>query len=445
MLQCEETEETTTKAPPAYINANYIRQALECNVSGSMYDDKRVNVLECVFQCINEEGANNRSDIYRAHVKFEEYRLGRPVADNTTLIVKDVIMDAATKANTNELVMFQHVLPRMKRILSDISDYRYGTDKYVSKKMALKLFADCLFCERGIREIFVLEDLQELDYGPLEPRYGLDFEESKIVMSKLADLHAASMQYMKEYPNGAATLLPSPLANGISPTSRQAVTAFEGMRNAIKMVEQWTGFGGIAASMRIWTENFNERLTQVLRRRRCRFSVINHGELCTKNILIRLGVQESADLKILIVPKDAVFLDFQLSFVGSCGYDLNVFLYTSVSVEVLKLHRHELLRHYHDRLKETLKRLKFQEAELPSWQTLMGEVYDLEFIGYYALLCLLPLSCMDDVASTEELERQHKLMYENQRVQEMLRYGLPRLTQLGVLDLVPRERDYPPS
>ncbi|XP_039962788.1 uncharacterized protein LOC120776325 [Bactrocera tryoni] len=445
MLQGKETEETTTKAPPAYINANYIRQALECNVSGSMYDDKRVNVLECVFQCINEEGANNRSDIYRAHVKFEEYRLGRPVADNTTLIVKDVIMDAATKANTNELVMFQHVLPSMKRILSVISDYRYGTDKYVPKKRGLKLFADCLFCERGKCEIFVMEDLHALDYRPLEPRYGLDFEESNIVMSKLADLHAASMQYMKEFPNMVATLLPSPLSSGISPTRRQAVTAFEGMRNAIKMVEQWTGFDGIAASMRIWTENFNERLTQVLRRRRCRFNVINHGELCTKNILTRLGVKDSSDPNIVIVPKDAVFLDFQLSFVGSCGYDLNVFLYTSVSVEVLKLHRHELLRHYHDRLKETLKRLKFQEPELPTWQTLIDEVYDLEFIGYYALLCLLPLSCMDGVASTEEHERQHKLMYENERVQEMLRYGLTRLAQLGVLDCITSETDIPPS
>lgn len=441
MLQHEETEKTTMKVPPAYINANYIRQALECN----MYYDKPVNVLECIFQCITEEDSKNRSDIYRAHVQFEEYRSGHPEIYNTTLIVKDVIRDAATKATTNELVMFQHVLPSMKRILSGISDYRYRTDNYVPKKRGLKLFADCLFCERGKGEIFVMEDLQALDYGSLDPRYGLDLEESKLVMSKLADLHAASMRYMKEFPNMVATLLPSPLSNGISPTSRQAVTAFEGMRTAIKMVEQWAGFDGISASMRIWMENFNERLTQVLRSRLCRFNVINHGELCTKNILIRLGVQDSSDPNIVIVPKDAVFLDFQSSFVGSCGYDLNVFLYTSVSVEVLKLHRQELLRHYYDRLKETLKGLKFQEPELPTWQTLLDEVYDLEFIGYYALLCLLPLSCMDGVASTEGHERRHKLMYENQRVQEMLRYGLTRLAQLGVLDCITSETDYPPS
>lgn len=248
------------------------------------------------------------------------------------------------------------------------------------------------------------------------------------------------MRYLKEYPSGAATLLPSKFANGFKPTSRQAVMGFESMSTAVKMVEKWTGFGGIAASMRIWMENFNERLTQVLKRRHCRFNVITHGELWTKNILMRYVHRSGA-----MEPCDAVFMDFRWSFIGGCGYDLNFFFNTSVNVEVLAANRCDLLRCYYERLLETIMHLGFPKNELPSWDILLGEVYDLEFIGYYAMLCLLPISCMDPLASTEEREKQRKLMYENERVQAMFRHCLPRFYEMGVFDCVTENANCPPS
>uniref|UniRef100_A0A0A1XID2 Ribonuclease T n=1 Tax=Zeugodacus cucurbitae TaxID=28588 RepID=A0A0A1XID2_ZEUCU len=424
----------STKVPPAYINANYIQQAMEC------YFEKCVIILECTFKCIALEGEYCSSDIYRTQVKFEINRHGRRVYDNMSIIVKDAVMDVSAPMGTNELVMFKHVLPHVRRILSEVTFYHYQVPETDHRTLLTKMFADCLFCERGKNEVFVLEDLKASNYKKVDHRKGLDLELSRAVMRKLADFHAATMIYLNTYPSAAATLFPSTFANGISPISRHAAKVFEGMRTAIKLVEQWTGFGGIAASMRIWLENCNERLTQVLQTERCRFQVITHGELWAKNILMRMSQKYCVGEL-----RDAAFVDFQLSFVGSCGYDLNVFLNTSVQLEVLKAHRYELLRYYYDRLTETLKYLNWEEEKIPSWETVMSEVYDLEFIGYYALLYLLPISCMEREAPTQDSEKQHTSLYENERVQEMFRYALERFAKLGVLECVIQESDNPPS
>lgn len=138
-------------------------------------------------------------------------------------------------------------------------------------------------------------------------------------------------------------------------------------------------------------------------------------------------------------------VDFQMDFVGSCAYDLNFFLNTSVQLVALKLYRYELLRHYYTHLKATLKILGTEETNIPSWQVLVEEVRDLEIVSYYALACELPMCCMDregsagltlnsliDPAIKKETR---KKMFGNKRVLDMLRYGLDRLNELGVLDL----------
>lgn len=56
----------------------------------------------------------------------------------------------------------------------------------------------CYFCARDPREIYVLEDLNDVDYRSVNRYVGLDFEETKVVLEKLAIFHAASMKYIEK-------------------------------------------------------------------------------------------------------------------------------------------------------------------------------------------------------------------------------------------------------
>lgn len=56
----------------------------------------------------------------------------------------------------------------------------------------------CYFCERNPREIYVLEDLNDAEYRSMNRYVGLDLEETKVVLKKLAIFHAASMKYIEK-------------------------------------------------------------------------------------------------------------------------------------------------------------------------------------------------------------------------------------------------------
>ncbi|XP_053953437.1 uncharacterized protein LOC128860170 [Anastrepha ludens] len=432
--------QTETQLPPAYLNAGFIKRALEIHFNGAIGDSNKnvVDILELYWKRAIADGENFCSVIYRAKVHFLLYSSGAQNSSEKreiTLIVKDVIREIS-ELGSNELAMYRHVLPEIQQILAQT----VRENKNENEAIKPKLYANCFFCERDEREIYVLEDLNTADYRSVDRYAGLNLEETKVVLKKLAQFHAASMKYIEKFPAETAALLPSTFDNALDNDVFFNAIALGGIRAAAKVVGEWADFEDIAEKMRLSLVKFDECAKRIMQKERCRFKVITHGDLWANNILMKYATVEGVKL-----PEDAVFVDFQMDFVGSCGYDINFFLNTSVQLIILKFHRYELLRHYYTNLKATLKSLGTQDADIPSWQMVMEEVRDLEFISYYAMVCELPLCCMDREGSQglslnclidpATQAATHKLMYENKRVLEMLHYGLDRLNELGVLDL----------
>nr|XP_036214358.1 uncharacterized protein LOC118680106 [Bactrocera oleae] len=438
------TKQTEATLISPYLNADFIKHALERHFNGALdgSNQHKIEMLECQFERATAEGENFCSVIYRAKVQF---RLQSAGAENSnekreiTVIVKDVLGEIA-ELGSNELAMYKHVLPEMQKILDQAAEKHKIGDAVATQKF----YANCYFCERNPREIYVLEDLNDAEYRSMNRYVGLDLEETKVVLKKLAIFHAASMKYIEKFPTESAALMPSTFtvtANGKNEDVISNAIFVGGITAATKIVAEWKDFEEIAMKMRTFVEKFDACAKRVMRPERCRFNVITHGDLWANNILMKYASVDGKQ-----VPHDAVFVDFQMDFVGSCGYDLNFFLNTSVQLDVLKLHRYELLRHYYTHLKDTLKILGTEESDIPSVQVVMEEVRDLELVSYYALACELPICCMDregsvgltlhsliDPAIKEET---HKKMFANKRVLDMLRYGLDRLNELGVLDLL---------
>uniref|UniRef100_A0A0A1WRG4 Uncharacterized kinase-like protein D1044.1 n=1 Tax=Zeugodacus cucurbitae TaxID=28588 RepID=A0A0A1WRG4_ZEUCU len=437
------TNQTEATLPPSYLNADFIKQVLESHFNGAHDggNNNKVEILECQFERATAEGENFCSVIYRAKVQFclqradAENSKNSNAKRNITVIVKDVLGEIA-ELGSNELVMYKHVLPEMQKILElPAEENKIGDGAAVPK-----FYATCYYSARDPREIYVLEDLNDAGYCGMNRYVGLDLEETKVVLKKLAIFHAASMKYIEKFPTESAALLPSTFANGFHDDVYFNAIVVGGITAAAKIVAEWENFEEIATKMRASVDKFDECAKRVIRTERCRFKVLTHGDLWANNVLMKYATVNGKQ-----VPQDAVFVDFQMGFVGSCGYDINFFLNTSVQMDVLKLHRYELLRHYYAQLKETLKTLGTAATDIPTWQMIVEEVRDLELASYYALACELPLCCMDREGSVglslnslidpSTKEATHKKMFGNKRVLDMLRYELDRLNELGVLDL----------
>ena len=130
-------------------------------------------------------------------------------------------------------------------------------------------------------------------------------------------------------------------------------------------------------------------------------------------------------------------LDFQNCFVGSLGYDINYFLYTSLELNVLKLHYYDLLHSYYVSFEQTLRQCKAEY--IPKYNELCEEITAMQFVGLYAALCEYPICCMS-LENAEGFTDQsfgttkHEALYRNAQVVEMIRYGLDRFEELHVLD-----------
>ncbi|XP_036325753.1 uncharacterized protein LOC118738850 [Rhagoletis pomonella] len=413
--------QTEATFPPTYLNGNYIKRALESHFNGANVSSNKckVQILECHWKRATEDCENFCSVIYRANVHFHLHCAGAQNSNEKrelTVIVKDVNSDVAEEGS-NEWAMYEHVLPEMQSILEKAAKKNQNGDAAIRPK----LYANCLFCEHNEKEIYVLEDLNLTEYQSANRFIGMDLEEAKITLKKLAQFHAVSMKYIENFPTESAALRPSTFDCEMDIEN----DGLDGIRASYNIVTEWIDFEDIAAKMHISVKKFDECAKRIMRPERCNFKVITHGDLWSNNILIKYATVEGMQ-----VPHDAVFVDFQVGFVGSCGYDLNFFLNTSTQLNVLKLHRFELLRFYYTHLKETLKHLGTEAAAIPSWQMVLEEVRDLEFVGYYALTCELPTCCMNRGISPDSPK-----IYESKRFLEMLRYGVDRLNELGVLDL----------
>jgi len=78
-----------------------------------------------------------------------------------------------------------------------------------------------------------------------------------------------------------------------------------------------------------------------------KMNVLNHGDCWNNNMLFKLDPETGK-------VSDHIFVDLQITRLGSPNLDLGYFLYTSVQGDVRRAHLMELLQHYFDNLAKAL-------------------------------------------------------------------------------------------
>ena len=215
--------------------------------------------------------------------------------------------------------------------------------------------------------MIVLEDLNKLGFSLANRKQRLNFAETKLLLEKLAKFHAASAVLHENDPKLLQYFMEGPFSGDeLTPIHFFFMAS---MQETIKTVESNPELSQYADKLKAFGETLFERMKRILSRSSSdKMQVLNHGDLWINNILFTKD------------HKDAVLVDFQESFFGSPGVDLNHLIYTSSDFEVHEKHLDELLESYTNTLATTLKKLNYKK-EIPSLEDVKLEFKNKEDNG----------------------------------------------------------------
>ncbi|CRL03776.1 CLUMA_CG016261, isoform B [Clunio marinus] len=241
-------------------------------------------------------------------------------------------------------------------------------------------------------EIIVLDDLKAAGYEMLNRKVGLNMEQTKMLLTKLAKFHAASaIRYQKDgiiqhhFDRSTMPLFPTdgPMAEGFEKMSK---TFEDSIRN-------YGGHDDIADKISRW--NMKKLLTafvDIAKPMRCGFQILNHGDTWLNNMMFKFDKQTNSAV-------DVRLIDYQMSFWGSPTADLLYFLLSSVEDDIKVDHFDEFIDFYHEQLTASLKALKYDQ-HIP---TLTELHIDLLEKGFFACSCITGILFVVKFDSDEEI------------------------------------------
>ncbi|XP_016963881.1 uncharacterized protein LOC108033786 [Drosophila biarmipes] len=415
---CSITFDADVLAPPKHLDAAFFEEVLETALRTA-----RVKLLAIHIRMGSSTGENYCSQIYRAKVSFQ-----RPdhSEQDIVFIVKSIPrLDSVEFINDlqvylKEKITYYEVLPRLELMMQ--CKRRFGPKLYQ--------------CVKQPENTLVFEDLGQLGFVMASREKGLDEDHCQLVMERLAEFHATSMalavldpHIFDAYTDGM--LSPKGLDN-----DGLLMRFFSGNGKELhRLVSSWPGFERIAAKIGKYMENQRANLERSQAPLEKEIKVLNHGDLWVNNMLFKYDAAKR--------PQDLILIDFQLSVWGSPGIDLNYFFYTSLTLDVLRHRRPQLLRCYHDRLAKTLLDLDLG-VPVPSYDQILEEVHRREAYGFFASYGIFPTVSQDKAQTADNnlesfkdadfAKQKLRQMFESRRLAETLRYSLPHFERAGVLD-----------
>lgn len=210
-------------------------------------------------------------------------------------------------------------------------------------------------------ELMVFEDLTLRGYSTENVVSGLNYDQSKMALEKLAFFHATSAVLLEKNSD-----LFSLFSKGTFDASHRSNLNYfpDVVREMARAATGSSMEQNLKNKLNSLPSKVIQRGIQAYQAGPREFKVLNHGDFWTNNILFKY---ENGQLV------DALFIDFQNSVVGSPIIDLVYFLTTSVACDIYFSKRDELIFIYHETLKLILDKLGYKGA-IPSLNELQVEL-----------------------------------------------------------------------
>ncbi|KAH8386421.1 hypothetical protein KR093_000365, partial [Drosophila rubida] len=414
--------EKRVNQPPKYLNEDFFKAALEDGLR-----DMRVDIKKIIFaESSGGGGENYCSKIYRAKALYRSSK--RQLDEELALIVKSIAITPATQfleelaVYLREKIFYFDVLGKLEVLIGDGS----------------KFGAKCFYTTREPIQTIVFDDLTQYGYKLASRQSGLNEEHCVVILQKLGKFHASSMLLAEKEPSVREHFTTGMLDENYIRTNERFINFMTLQLNTLaNVVAKWAGYEQLATKLHRHCDNIKENLVLTGRPIPGEITVLNHGDLWVNNFMYKY--HDELPTK----PIDAIFVDFQNSFFGSPGCDINFFLNSSVQLDVL-IHRREfLIQTYYDALRDSLERM--HSEFVPSYEDIQHEICSRELYGFFSSYAFLPMVTMkkedsydisiEALTDSDFAKKKVQLMFSsNPRTTDTLRYALRRFDELGIFD-----------
>ncbi|XP_030382235.1 uncharacterized protein LOC115629807 isoform X2 [Scaptodrosophila lebanonensis] len=407
--------------PPKYLNEDFFKAALEDGLR-----DMRVDIKKIIFAESSGGGENYCSKIYRAKALYRSSK--RQLDEELALIVKSIAITPATQfleelaVYLREKIFYFDVLGKLEVLIGDGS----------------KFGAKCLYTTREPIQTIVFDDLTQYGYKLASRQSGLNEEHCVVILKKLGKFHASSMVLAEKEPTVREHFTSGMLDENYIRTNERFINFMTLQLSTLaSVVAKWPGYEQLAEKLYRHCDNIKENLVMTGRPIPGEITVLNHGDLWVNNFMYKYDDAQPTR------PIDAIFVDFQNSFFGSPGCDINFFLNSSVQLDVLINRREYLIQTYYESLRDSLERM--HSEFIPTYEDIQHEIRARELYGFFSSYAFLPMVTMkkedsydisiEALTNQDFAKKKVQLMFSsNPRTTDTLRYALRRFDELGIFD-----------
>lgn len=267
---------------PQFLTSSYLETALRNYLKS---DDLKVKNFSVAPG--NKHGEGFLSLLLRVSIEYES---------NSKISYIKVILKAPRESSENdldpdddkEILFFEEVAGKMKKIFKEIDEN-------------LKVIPEVILAEKS-RGTVMMEDLKVLNYSTSDRLLGLNENQVKITVKKLAKFHAASLKILSENPKAFKDL-----NVGVIDRNATYVNYFYelGYKDMINEVSTWENFEELTVKMEKLGETFMEKNFVSFDVNERELNVLNHGDLWTTNLMFKYDGSEVVDV-ILVRNKSKV-------------------------------------------------------------------------------------------------------------------------------------------
>uniref|UniRef100_A0A1L8DYH9 Putative ecdysteroid kinase n=1 Tax=Nyssomyia neivai TaxID=330878 RepID=A0A1L8DYH9_9DIPT len=328
------------------------------------------------------ENAGYASDMFFVDIKYTKESGGRGQLLRIIIKVKPVSEMRRSVLNTmykREIIIYRDVLPKIRKILSD-------------NTIHTEIAPQCLITQDEPITLLALENLAGMGYSSADIRQGLDFNQTKSILGKLAAFHACSVVINERYPELFVPFHDPTISH--HPDQENFVIFFRvGVRGLLAELSTWKGHEEMVKKLTKLEATIVDKGVEVYKWHKNTFNVLNHNDVWTSNMIFKHNNDGTIE--------DTLLLDYQLCNWGSPGIDLNFLFYGSVQDHVRRNKLHELIQHYHSVMAEILTKSNYATEKIPSLDDIVKEMARTGFHGVNAALCLRPMAMMPPREDTQ--------------------------------------------
>ncbi|XP_046987973.1 uncharacterized protein LOC124593709 [Schistocerca americana] len=355
--------------PPSWLDKAFVADALKA--SDPATDESSVQIVSVAEVCggyLSETfRVVSRNTVTGATQRDKTTSLIVKIAPNSDGLLKDVIESGVF---TKEKIAYSSFLPAVEAALRavDLDEWQPVWPKFYYQGSTPSDF-------------LVIEDLDASGFRKVDEAVSLDLEQCTVAVRGLARLHAASVALLDDEQYADGLFHQSLIFNEKMLESYESSMA-DGFGKMLKIFEEYAWFHKYKGKLSDFGLPLLRTTVDVVTKSKVDFRVMLHGDFHRNNMMFR---RDGESLQVRV-------FDFQGMYVGCPAVELQYFLHTSASLEVLRDHVDQLLAEYHVELQRVLRALgRLQQADAYPLDSLRRDFDRFGMVGVYVTFHILPL------------------------------------------------------